>query len=215
MRHRVANSLQIIASILMLKARAVSSEETRSQLHDAHRRVMSVAVVQEHLHETDGIEQINVKTYLEKLCAGLAVSMVGEAQPVAIKVTADGGMVPSATAVSLGLIVTELVINALKHGFTTPKADAVILVTYEIDGSDWKLAVSDNGIGNTADAVGGPGSGLGTTIVKALATQLDARVETDSKSSGLSVAVTHTTVSSRMPPAGLSGDPRAPTGRAA
>lgn len=199
MRHRVANSLQIIASILMLKARAVSSEETRLELHDAHQRVMSVAAVQEHLHETDGIEQVNVKTYLGKLCEGLATSMVSESQPVTIKVMADDGMVPSAKAVSLGLIVTELVINALKHAFTTPRTDAVILVTYEIDSSDWKLIVSDNGVGKSDDDVGGHDSGLGTTIVKALARQLDARVEMQSKSSGLSIAITHATFSSRMP----------------
>src|SRR3546814_9849932 len=58
MKHRVANSLQIIASILMLKARAVSSDETRFHLQDAHQRVMSVAAVQQHLDMSDGIDQI-------------------------------------------------------------------------------------------------------------------------------------------------------------
>ena len=198
MRHRVANSLQIIASILMLKARAVSSEETRVELQDAHQRVMSVAAVQQHLHETDGIEQVNVKTYLEKLCEGLAASMVGESQPVAIKVLTDDDMVSSAKAVSLGLIVTELVINALKHAFPRPKAEAVILITYEIDGSDWKLIVSDNGAGKDDNEVTGMGPGLGTTIVSALAKQLGATVEMLSDN-GLTVAITHATFTSRMP----------------
>ncbi|WP_210731722.1 histidine kinase dimerization/phosphoacceptor domain -containing protein [Sphingomonas sp. PAMC26645] len=112
MKHRVANSLQIIASILLLKARAVASDETRFHLRDAHQRVMSVAAVQQHLDTTDGIDQIEVATYLAKLCAGLGSSMVSDSQPVAIVVTSDKGMIPSAKAVSLGLIVTELVINA-------------------------------------------------------------------------------------------------------
>ena len=66
--HRVANSLQIIASILLLKARAVSSEETRQHLKDAHQRVMSVAEVQRHLHAFEDVDQIDVGSYLTKLC---------------------------------------------------------------------------------------------------------------------------------------------------
>src|SRR5688572_6171481 len=77
MRHRIANSLQIIASILLLKAGAVSSEETKNELRAAHQRVMSVAAVQNHLHDVEGIEEINVGDYLTKLGAGLASSMVG------------------------------------------------------------------------------------------------------------------------------------------
>ena len=80
-------------------------------------------------------------------------------------------------AVSLGLIVTELVINAIKYAFPRAEADAQILVTYEIDESDWKLIVSDNGVGKTAGDAPEAKSGLGTTIVKALAKQLDARVD--------------------------------------
>ena len=68
MKHRVANSLSIIAAILLLKARAVTSEETRRHLREAHQRVMSVAEVQLHLHASTGIERIDVGTYLTKLC---------------------------------------------------------------------------------------------------------------------------------------------------
>ncbi|WP_454883284.1 sensor histidine kinase [Sphingomonas oryzagri] len=201
MQHRVANSLQIIASILLLKARAVSSEETRHHLHDAHQRVMSVAAVQQHLHATDGVDKVEVSAYLAKLCSGLASSMVGEGQPVAIKAMADVGMVPSATAVSLGLIVTELVINALKYAFPVLKADALVLVTYEIDAADWKLVVSDNGVGKSEIEKAAADGGLGTTIVKALATQLGAQVEVLASEDGLTTSVTRATFTSRMPQA--------------
>src|SRR3989337_640883 len=72
MQHRVANSLQIIASILLLKARTVQSEETRLQLHDAHQRVLSVAAVQQHLHSPVRGEPIEIGEYLSKLCETLA-----------------------------------------------------------------------------------------------------------------------------------------------
>ncbi|RVA23947.1 histidine kinase, partial [Mesorhizobium sp. M7D.F.Ca.US.004.03.1.1] len=106
MEHRVANSLQIIASILLLKARSVTSEETRQHLKDAHQRVLSVAEVQRHLHTSAGIEEIDVGSYLPKLCSSLASSMVGETQPITVTVTAEGGRMDSQRAVSLGLIVT-------------------------------------------------------------------------------------------------------------
>ena len=91
MRHRIANSLQIIASILLLKAGAVSSEETKNELRAAHQRVMSVAAVQNHLNTSEGIEQIEMGPYLTKLSAGLASSMVGPKQHIDIAVAAGGG----------------------------------------------------------------------------------------------------------------------------
>src|SRR5205823_1687427 len=106
MEHRVANSLQIIASILMMKAKGVSSEETKQHLRDAHQRVMSVAAVQSHLHASDGIDQIEVGPYLHKLCASLASSMIGDDQSIALSVVADGGRLDSGQVVSIGLIVT-------------------------------------------------------------------------------------------------------------
>ncbi|WP_271167319.1 sensor histidine kinase [Hansschlegelia plantiphila] len=200
MQHRVANSLQIIASILMLKARAVTSEETRHHLEDAHQRVMSVAAVQNYLHLTDGIDQIEVAAYLRKLCEGLAKSMVLDSNPVTIDVTADRSSIPSANAVSLGLIVTELVINAIKYAFPSPRLDARILVSYEVQDTDWKLVVSDNGRGKIeTNAPPEPGSGLGSLIIKALAQQLDAQVALTSTDAGTSVAITRATFTSRMP----------------
>ena len=189
MRHRVANSLQIIASILLLKAREVVSDETRFHLRDAHKRVLSVATVQQHLDTTNGIDQIEVAVYLEKLCAGLGTSMIGDIQPVAITVSSDPGMIASATAVSLGLIVTELVINALKYGFPGGKPDATIDVRYEIRADDWQLLVSDNGIGKSDTNPPKVAVGLGTTIVAALAKQLGAEVTVTNDAIGYAVTV--------------------------
>lgn len=202
MRHRVANSLQIIASILLLKARAVSSEETRGHLKDAHQRVISVATVQQYLHNTDGLDQIDVADYLTKLCAGLASSMVDDSNPIIVSALADKAMIESSTAVSLGLIVTELVINAIKYAFPDGKSGAQIMVTYEIEGDDWKLTVSDNGVGQTLPLVPANDAGLGTTIVKALAKQLGASVELSNTGPGLTTAVTRASFTSRMPRAG-------------
>ena len=193
MQHRVANSLQIIASILLLKARAVTSEETRNHLQDAHQRVMSVAAVQQHLHATDGIDKIEVGSYLEKLCGSLASSMVGDSRPIVISVVADAGDIASSEAVSIGLIVTELLINAIKYAFPTDKAGAQVLVTYETQGVDWKLSVADNGVGRQTDRAVLANSGLGTAVIKALAEQLGAHIELVSSAAGMSTSIIRST----------------------
>ena len=187
MQHRVANSLQIIASILLLKARTVHSEETRLHLHDAHQRVMSVATVQQQLRASGLNEQIEIGLYLSKLCDSLGASMVGERR-LSVRVQATSGTATSSEAVSLGLIVTELVINALKHAFPGGEAGE-ILVSYEARGSGWRLSVSDNGSGPGEASAERPYAGLGTSIVEALARQLDAIVQKSSGPNGTTVSI--------------------------
>lgn len=181
----------------MLKARAVTSEETRQQLQDAHRRVLSRAAVQRHLHSSGRGELVEVAPYLTNLCSSLAESMIGESRPAMLKVTAENGSLASAQAVSLGLIATELVINALKHAFRDPSPSDAVIVRYESDGADWKLSVSDNGVGRKGAENPGKG-GMGTALVKALAQQLDAHIETLSGPRGTSVAIANSTFMPRL-----------------
>ncbi len=192
MRHRVANSLQIIASILLMKARTVQSEETRRHLQDAHQRVMSVATVQEQLRGTGHGDRIEVGPYLAKLCESLTASMIGSDRGIAVAVEAGPGTAVSAQAVSIGLIVTELLINAVKHAFPGERTGR-ISVRYQASGSDWRLSVSDDGVGGRSEDGQLASTGLGTSIVTALAHQLDARVEIESGPDGTIVSVVHGT----------------------
>ena len=198
MQHRIANSLQIIASILLLKAGSVSSEETKNELRAAHQRVMSVAAVQSHLHASQGIELIEMGPYLTKLSAGLASSMVGPKQHIDMVVAASEGALPSSHAVSVGLIVTELIMNAIKYAFPKARASARIRVTFEVAKSDWKLTVSDNGVGRLPNEDSKASTGLGTALIAALAKQLNAQISESSSPKGLTVAVTHSTFESRL-----------------
>ena len=189
MQHRVANSLQIIASILVLKARAITSDETRHHLLDAHRRVMSVAEVQMHLHASDGVDEIDAQSYFAKLCSSLAASMIGEAQPISIVVEAEEGTMESGKAVSVGLMVTELVINAIKYAFPGNRP-GLVRVSYSNDGSHWAIIVADDGIGTDPGQLAPKGGGLGTNIVNALARQLHAEIRTTGGAQGTTVTVT-------------------------
>jgi chemotaxis protein methyltransferase CheR len=194
LQHRVSNSLQIIASILLMKARVVKSEETRFHLQDAHKRVLSVAAVQKQLHASGATGSVEIAPYLTKLCASLATSMIGDTRPILLKVVGETGSASSRDAESLGLIVTEVVMNALKHAFPDDKANGQIIVTYDRTGTNWKLSISDDGVGKSDGVLAYEKSGLGTGIIKALSTQLDAQVETLTGADGTTVSITHTTV---------------------
>jgi two-component sensor histidine kinase len=190
MSHRVANSLQIIASILLLKARSVQSEETRGHLEDAHRRVMSVAALQQQLVATGKGEKLEVGHYLTKLCETLAGSMIGDRRAIRLNVVSDAGAVTSEQAVSIGLIVTELVINSLKHAFPPEAKSGHIEVKYAVFANDWTLSISDDGKGMPANPADRP-VGLGTSIVKALAQQLEADVNIETSAKGTKVSIAH------------------------
>jgi two-component system, sensor histidine kinase PdtaS len=187
-QHRVANSLQIIASVLMQSARKVQSEETRAHLHDAHHRVMSIATVQQQL-AASRLGDVELRPYFTQLCESLGASMIRDHNEQSIVVSSDDSKVAADISVSLGLIVTELVINALKHAFPGGRAGR-ITVDYQSRGPNWALSVGDNGIGMPA----GPRQakpGLGTSIVEALARQLNARVHVADAKPGTAVSVVH------------------------
>jgi two-component sensor histidine kinase len=188
LQHRVANSLQIIASVLLQNARTVQSEETRSHLKDAHQRVMSVAAIQQQL-ATSTLGQVELRPYFDKLCKSIGASMIRDHNLLTLEVSVDESTCSADMSISLGLIVTELVINALKHAFPGHRSGKIV-VAYRSVGPDWTLSVSDNGVGMPTDSASAK-PGLGTSIVDALANQLKARVQRVSANPGYSVSIIH------------------------
>jgi two-component sensor histidine kinase len=195
-RHRVANSLQIIASVLMQNARRSQSPETRGHLQDAHRRVMSVADLQQQLAAST-LGTVHLGAYLAKLCDSISASMIADPEELVLEVVGEDAVVDAGVSVSLGLVVTELVINALKHGFPDGRAGR-ISVDYRTAGPGWTLSVSDTGVGMAA-AGGAAAAGLGTSIIQALAKQLAARVEVEDAGPGTRVSLIHEAVTSANP----------------
>lgn len=189
LQHRVANSLQIIASVLLQSARRVNSEETRSHLSDAHHRVLSVATLQKQLATTQEGE-VALRPYFTELCQSISASMISRPDSLAIIAKVDDSKVDARVSVSLGLIATELVINALKHAFPHGHRDGRIVVDFHSSGSGWTLRVDDNGAGFPVDAAEAM-PGLGTGIVEALARQLDATVTIADAHPGTTVSIVH------------------------
>ena len=199
-RHRVANSLQIIASVLLQGARKTQSEETRGHLRDAHNRVMSVAALERQLSASTG-DEVQIRTYLSKLCASIADSMIHDLDRISLVVVSDDATVSANLSVSLGLIATELVINALKHGYPDKRAGR-ITVTFKADAGSWLLGVRDDGIGISADPAEAV-AGLGTSIVQALARQLAATVQVADAHPGVFVSIAHEAHGAERSPAAV------------
>ncbi|MGO7039989.1 sensor histidine kinase [Rhizobium acaciae] len=187
-QHRVANSLQIIASVLMQSARRVQSEEARGHLHNAHHRVMSIAALQRQLSMSNG-GKVELRTYFTQLCQSLGASMIADPDRLSIQVMVDDSAVAADVSVRLGLVVTELVINALKHAFPDERPGSIV-IDYHSSGKDWTLSVTDNGIGMPAgrDALK---AGLGTGIVEALAKSLNGDIQVSDAGPGTAVTIRH------------------------
>ncbi|MDZ4306646.1 sensor histidine kinase [Allopontixanthobacter sp.] len=188
LQHRVANSLQIIASVLMQSARRVANEETRDYLQTAQNRVLSVATIQKHLSST-GADKVELRPYLSQLCHSLGASMIAFPEELSISVDCDDTVVSSDKSISFGLIVTELVINSLKHAFPEDFCGSII-VTFNQNADGWTLKVQDDGVGMPTGKAA-PKAGLGTSIVEALSRQLQARSSVTNLNPGTFVTIAH------------------------
>ena len=187
-QHRIANSLQIIASVLLQSARRVASDETRSHLYDAHSRIMSIATLQRHLAESR-LGDVQMRTYLIELCESISTSLIYDEVNTTLKVKADEWLMTADQSMNLGLIVTELVINALKHAFPGQRSGN-ILVSFGVTDAAWTLSVADDGVGrpeNPQDAK----PGLGTSIITSLSKHLDATVVNGGGYPGTIVTIHH------------------------
>jgi two-component sensor histidine kinase len=187
LHHRVANSLQIIASVLLQNARRVQSDESRIHLVDAHQRVMSVAALQKQL-AISGTDDVELRPYFAALCQSIGASMICDHDKLSLVVHTDDTVTSATTSVSLGLIVTELVINALKHAFPDHRGGK-IAVDYRSRGPNWTLSIADNGVGMPDELDLKPG--LGSIIIQALARQLGAEVSVADEGPGTRISVAH------------------------
>jgi two-component sensor histidine kinase len=174
LNHRVKNNLAMVASLLQLQARG-SEDQVREHLVKAAARVQSIAEVHDALSRGGG-DAVDFGAYLQDLCASLRRSLAIE-DCIALRVETEPENVSVETAISLGMVVNELVTNAVKYAY--PKGEAgAITVAFRRDGHRLTLTVGDHGQGLASE----PGAGgLGTRLVRSLLDQLggEMRVRND------------------------------------
>lgn len=184
MAHRMKNDLQGIAAMLQIQGRAVTPEQGGAALLAAADRVRIMGRVQERLLTGSGRcrGSLDVASLVRDLCSDLQISLVG-LRPISLKVEAETIELPVNDAVAVGLIINELVTNALKYAFPSDRAGTV-RVQLTIVGESIGLVVEDDGVGSMPAAKVEGTEGLGRRLVRALAKQLEGTIETTSNDGG-------------------------------
>jgi two-component sensor histidine kinase len=169
LNHRVSNNLMLVTGILQMKANETDSAEVRDQLLRAVARIESIAQVHRALYRGPGTDVVDFAIYLEDLCAGVGASLVRDGH-IELKVEAEPLSLPIDTAIPLGMVVNELVTNAVKYAY--PEGRGPVYVRSTREGDRLLLSVRDLGRGLPRGAGQKPGSGLGMKLVRSLVAQI-------------------------------------------
>ena len=183
--HRVGNSLQIIASLLHLQANSSTQDDVKAALTNAMGRVAAVAQVHRRLYTSHDLKSVLLNQYLDALLDDLRRSAEGNRMS-RLTLKAEPVEIDPDRAVAIGIVVNELVMNAVKYAY--PDGPGPIHVELKLQGDDIVLSIADNGVG--LNATKDPGStGMGQRIVSAMATKLDATVAPDPSHDGTKIVV--------------------------
>jgi two-component sensor histidine kinase len=183
--HRVGNSLQIIASLLHLQANSSTQEDVKVALTNAMGRVAAVAQVHRRLYTSHDLKSVLLNQYLDALLEDLRRSAEGNRMS-RLTLKAEQIEIDPDRAVAIGIIVNELVMNAVKYAY--PDGAGPIHIVLNAEGDNVVLSIADNGVGLNVKT--DPRStGMGQRIVTAMASKLDASVERDPAHAGTRIVL--------------------------
>ena len=184
--HRVGNSLQLIASLLTLQSNAARNPDVKEALADATGRVLAVAQVHRRLYTSDDVQSVSVDQYLNGMMEDLRRSSDTNALGQ-LTLSADPIRVDPDRAVAVGVIVNELVMNALKYAYPGGSG-AIRVVLKDLGNGRAIVCVEDDGVGMEPRATP-KSTGLGQRIVRAMGEKLGAKIEFDRDHKGTRVMI--------------------------
>lgn len=170
--HRVANSLQLISSLLSLQARQASDASVRDALGVAAHRIDAVGSIHRRLHQGGSPSSIDIAPYLFDLAHTIEQGFGGGSACRRVIANVQGQMVPPGFASVLGIMITELVINACKHAYAPGEPGDIQIRLLFPSRTQFRLEVRD--FGGTANRRSSAAPGLGTAIINAMCSKLDA-----------------------------------------
>lgn len=166
--HRVKNNLEMVSSLLLLQSRQVDDPNLREVMEEGQNRVQSIGIVHQKLYQGDNLSGIEMKDYFINLSEGILDTFAAEDR-IQIECIMDKLELDVDTAVPLGLIVNELLTNALKYAFPNGQSGVVKIQLKATDADSLRLEVADNGVGKTPQT---KGTGFGSQLIALLTQQL-------------------------------------------
>jgi two-component system, sensor histidine kinase PdtaS len=187
--HRVKNNLQTISSLLRLQGRRLDSPEAKDALEESVRRIRSIALVHETLSRETG-DDVQFNDIVRPLVRMVEESLLSPDRPVRVTVDGDAGKLPARVATPLAVVLTELLQNAVDHGYPRDGDGGVVKVTLENDGNELRLLVVDDGVGLPDGFALEDATGLGLSIVRSLVTsQMEGSIEMRANPTGTGASV--------------------------
>jgi chemotaxis protein methyltransferase CheR len=181
--HRVKNSLQSIAAMVFIEARSHKSSEGKAALERVSHRIDALGQLYAKLSKSDTVEAVDAATYLDDLCRDLVASVQNGGTAISLKTDIESALLPTDRAIPIGLIVNELVTNAVKYAFP-PKTKGTVLVALKREPGGLRLTVGDDGKGVDPQRAD---SGLGNRLVEGFAQQLGGQLKRESDGQGTTV----------------------------
>ena len=179
--HRIKNNMQIIASLLRLQAGAVEDEKTKEVLKVSQSRIRSVSLIHEKLYQSQDLSRIDFGEYLRLLTAHLFHLSGADPAAVRVEIQAPQVVLDVKRAIPCGLIVNELVMNALKYAFPQGRRGRILVSMEELGEGHYTLSVNDDGVGLPERIDPKKPERLGFQIIADLIKQLDGKMEIDRK----------------------------------
>lgn len=176
--HRVSNSLQLVSAFVHMQASVLRDPVAQEALTETQQRIQAIAQVHRRLYTSGDVEFVSMDDYLRALVAELEQTWSTPLSPRQFKLVAEPIKLKTDRAVSLGVIVNELVTNACKYAYA-PDAEGEVRIQLARESTDrFRLSVEDDGTGMPADGVI-RGTGLGTKLIRAMASSLQAQISFD------------------------------------
>lgn len=172
--HRVKNNLQIISSLVNMQARKLEAGPSRDALRECQTRVQAIALIHERLYQSQDYSRVPLSDYVRSLAASVFNATGTALRGVELEFAIDDVSLTVDKAIPCGLVLNELITNALKHAFRDGRPGRLLVELVRTEGGLIRLAVRDDGVGLPADFQKQRGHSLGIQLVTTLAEQLDA-----------------------------------------
>jgi two-component sensor histidine kinase len=174
--HRVKNNLQLVMSLLNLHARRIRDPRAELAFAEARSRINALATLHRRLYESESLQEVDLKWFLEDLCAELRRGGLARGRHVELSVDSPSEVIGPEIAVPLGLLVTEAITNAYKHAFNERDGGYIRVRVVRESPATLILTVQDDGVGMDPETAA-EGEGLGRSLIEAFARQLRGQLE--------------------------------------